>query len=207
LRDARGNSIYYAHLERQAVSTGQHVSAGEILGFVGNTGNAITTPPHLHFGVYRRGEGPLDPYWFVHHARGELARLSADTALLGDWARTANERTMLRRAPNPRAESLFVVPRHTALRIVAAIGSWYHVRLPDGATGYVPARLTEPADRPVEMTKLPERAPLLAHPRATASPSDVLAEVTPGESVGVLARFGAYLLVLARGGTAGWVSH
>ena len=62
---SRGQSHYYAHLETQAVSTGARVEAGDVIGYVGNTGNARTTPPHLHFGIYSRGEGPLDPLPFV----------------------------------------------------------------------------------------------------------------------------------------------
>lgn len=48
---------YYAHLDSWApgLSVGQRVAAGEALGTVGNTGNARTTPPHLHFGIYRLG--------------------------------------------------------------------------------------------------------------------------------------------------------
>jgi murein DD-endopeptidase MepM/ murein hydrolase activator NlpD len=56
-----GVSYYYAHLERAAVAPGQHVRAGDVIGFVGNSGNAITTDPHLHFGVYRWGKGAIDP--------------------------------------------------------------------------------------------------------------------------------------------------
>lgn len=61
--------LYYAHLDTQLVRPGDLVLAGEIIGTVGNTGNAITTPPHLHFGVYvrRRGVrgGARDPYPFL----------------------------------------------------------------------------------------------------------------------------------------------
>jgi murein DD-endopeptidase MepM/ murein hydrolase activator NlpD len=49
--------VYYAHLHEQWVEPGDFVTAGEPLGAVGNTGNAITTPPHLHFGVYVRQPG------------------------------------------------------------------------------------------------------------------------------------------------------
>lgn len=66
----RGQSHYYAHLETQAVSAGERVAAGDVIGYVGNSGNARTTPPHLHFGIYRRGEGPLDPLPFVDGATG-----------------------------------------------------------------------------------------------------------------------------------------
>ena len=66
LRDERrGLSLYYAHLDSQLVASGARVDVGDTVGFIGNTGNARTTPPHLHFGIYSRGEGPLDPYPFV----------------------------------------------------------------------------------------------------------------------------------------------
>jgi murein DD-endopeptidase MepM/ murein hydrolase activator NlpD len=62
--------LYYAHLDTQLVERGQFVLAGEPVGTVGNTGNAITTPPHLHFGVYVRQPGmrggAQDPYRFLH---------------------------------------------------------------------------------------------------------------------------------------------
>jgi murein DD-endopeptidase MepM/ murein hydrolase activator NlpD len=70
----RGQSHYYAHLEAQAVSVGERVNAGDVVGYVGNTGNARTTPPHLHFGIYSRGEGPIDPLPFVRGARGPGVR-------------------------------------------------------------------------------------------------------------------------------------
>lgn len=45
---------YYAHLDDWApgLDEGQRVRRGEVLGFVGTTGNAARTPPHLHFGIY-----------------------------------------------------------------------------------------------------------------------------------------------------------
>jgi peptidoglycan LD-endopeptidase LytH len=54
---------YYAHLSAFAdgLSVGQEVLRGEILGYVGNTGNARTTPPHVHLGVYSPS-GPVNPY-------------------------------------------------------------------------------------------------------------------------------------------------
>ena len=61
--------LYYAHLDAQLVEVGQFVRRGDVIGKVGNTGNAATTPPHLHFGVYvrqpgRRG-GATDPVSFL----------------------------------------------------------------------------------------------------------------------------------------------
>jgi len=62
---SRGLTQYYAHLQEQAVRPGQFVTAGDTLGTVGNTGNARTTSPHLHFGIYAAGRGALDPAPFI----------------------------------------------------------------------------------------------------------------------------------------------
>ena len=57
-----GRIYYYAHLDRYApdLATGQTVAAGDVLGYVGTTGNARGTPPHLHFGVYT-ATGAINP--------------------------------------------------------------------------------------------------------------------------------------------------
>ncbi|MES2759942.1 MAG: M23 family metallopeptidase [Pseudomonadota bacterium] len=53
---------YYAHLDRYSdVEAGMRIEAGRVLGYVGNTGNAQGTPPHLHYGVYDIG-GAINPY-------------------------------------------------------------------------------------------------------------------------------------------------
>ena len=62
--DAAAVSLYYAHLDRQLVAPGDRVAVGDTLGTVGNTGNAASTAPHLHFGVYGAG-GAVDPEPFV----------------------------------------------------------------------------------------------------------------------------------------------
>ena len=58
-----GDSFYYAHLDGYAsgVTSGMSVSAGQLIGYVGNTGNARTTPPHLHLGMYGSQSDPDDP--------------------------------------------------------------------------------------------------------------------------------------------------
>ena len=54
---------YYAHLDQvdPNLAEGQIIYSGTIIGTVGNTGNAIDTPPHLHFGIYTLG-GAINPY-------------------------------------------------------------------------------------------------------------------------------------------------
>lgn len=59
----QGVSFYYAHLDRWApgLYEGMEVKQGDTLGYVGNTGNALSTPPHLHFSVLD-GEEALNPF-------------------------------------------------------------------------------------------------------------------------------------------------
>jgi murein DD-endopeptidase MepM/ murein hydrolase activator NlpD len=59
---AGGRSYYYAHLDSYAegLSVGDYVTPETVLGYVGTTGNAAGTAPHLHFGVYTPG-GAIDP--------------------------------------------------------------------------------------------------------------------------------------------------
>jgi murein DD-endopeptidase MepM/ murein hydrolase activator NlpD len=54
-----GRIYYYAHLDEYApgLNVGDPVTTRTVLGFVGTTGNARGTPPHLHFGVYTFGFG------------------------------------------------------------------------------------------------------------------------------------------------------
>src|SRR6266542_1927319 len=69
LRDLAGNEFYYAHLSAfaPAAVNGARVSAGDVIGFVGNTGDAENTPYHLHFEIHPasmlvQGEdGVIDP--------------------------------------------------------------------------------------------------------------------------------------------------
>ena len=66
LRDTkRGLSLYYAHLDSIAPIINYKIIAGDTLGFVGNTGNARTTAPHLHFGIYSGYSGAINPYQFI----------------------------------------------------------------------------------------------------------------------------------------------
>jgi murein DD-endopeptidase MepM/ murein hydrolase activator NlpD len=60
-------TAYYAHLDKKLVREGQRVRKGQVIGTVGNTGNARTTPPHLHFGV-KQGKGWVNPLPLVKNS-------------------------------------------------------------------------------------------------------------------------------------------
>jgi murein DD-endopeptidase MepM/ murein hydrolase activator NlpD len=66
--DAYSWSAYYAHLDKQKVHAGQYVHKGQVIGTVGNTGNARYTPSHLHFGIYTN-KGAVNPFPYVKKSR------------------------------------------------------------------------------------------------------------------------------------------
>jgi len=57
-----GRVYYYAHLDSYArgIHIGDRVTTRTVLGYVGSTGNAQGTPPHLHFGIYT-SSGAINP--------------------------------------------------------------------------------------------------------------------------------------------------
>jgi murein DD-endopeptidase MepM/ murein hydrolase activator NlpD len=89
LKTERGDAFFYAHLSAfgpEAVS-GRKVKAGTLLGFVGNTGDAEPTPPHVHFEIHPGDKKAIDPQailtaWQAHGevpTGGWLARYGNDT--------------------------------------------------------------------------------------------------------------------------------
>jgi murein DD-endopeptidase MepM/ murein hydrolase activator NlpD len=76
---AGGRTYYYAHLDAYAphLAQGDFVTTETLLGFVGTTGNAAGTPPHLHFGVYQTG-GALNPLPLLND-RAKLKKLAVES--------------------------------------------------------------------------------------------------------------------------------
>ena len=68
----RGWTAYYAHLDKQLVKPGQRVRKGQVIGTVGNTGNARHMPSHLHFGI-EQGRGWVNPLPYVKHSKKIVA--------------------------------------------------------------------------------------------------------------------------------------
>jgi murein DD-endopeptidase MepM/ murein hydrolase activator NlpD len=201
LRDAgRSQSVYYAHLEEQLVAEGDRVAPGDTLGLVGNSGNARTTPPHLHFGIYRRGTGPVNPFPFVrprpHHA--------TDPALAGavrTTRRVSADSALLRAGPDAGAEPVGRLDREAPVTVAAALGGWLRVVVGDGRRGYLEASATGHA-APLREAALDGPTPLVDRP----GPEGVeVARLETGDRVEVLGRLGEHLYVRA-GNREAWLA-
>lgn len=198
LRDERrGTNQYYAHLDSQLVVRGQRVRAGDTLGLVGNTGNARTTPPHLHFGLYVRRGGPIDPWDHLRMPTQDPGRLVADSTLLGRWVRTGRGPII---AASASAGEVTLEP-HTVVRVLGASGRDLRAELPDGRSILLRGRL-ETLDTPIDEAVVAAGSPIFSAPRLGAVPA--ASHDRPG-SLPVVGRFADYLLVRPTSGPQAWI--
>ena len=198
---AHGEHLYYAHLDKQLVRPGQRVRAGDTLGLVGNTGNARTTAPHLHFGIYRSGQGAVDPLPFVQRAatapapqtgpdrRSEFVRLRSATAL----------RPTPAPVNSPRYITLF---KQLPLLVLGQQGPALRVQTPAGQIGYVSIKAVVGASAvPLRRLLLPAALELRHGPTASAPARGALAART---AVAVLGEANGFSLLRGPQGQLGW---
>ena len=197
--DKKDYTLYYAHLDSQVVVDGQSVVVGDTLGLLGNTGNARTTAPHLHFGIYTFG-GAINPLPFINPDYPTVPGIRTDVSATGKNLRTAGKQNKIYHMPDANSEVTMELPRATLLEVEAATGDFYRVRIPDGRRGYIRGSATQSLS-PIRSISISSTLPLLFEPE-TLSPSKLL--LKSGDLVKVLAEFKSFSYVVTKDSLTGW---
>lgn len=201
MRDSkRGHTYYFAHLDSQLVTPGKRVVQGDTLGLVGNTGNARTTPPHLHFGIYQRGS--KDPINYIRQMETLLERVSLDTTFQAQVFKVATSRLNMRRGPGQRHEVGRVLAKNNYVKVVGQSGEWYRITLPDNASGFVAKKLVVRAEE-AEEAMITKASALLSAIHEEAVPVAYLPDSTEVE---FLADYQDFNFVKTEDGRVGWIS-
>lgn len=129
---------YYAHLDGWNVYEDQMVWRGDTIGYVGNTGNAKNTPPHLHFGIYKNGKA-VDPKPFIWQTTIPENSIQLKHT---SKARATGVAANLRELPNSTADILQDLKRQEVL-ILGNCGNWYQVRTTSGMSGFAHQSILE----------------------------------------------------------------
>jgi murein DD-endopeptidase MepM/ murein hydrolase activator NlpD len=195
---ARGRTFYYAHLQRAALDRTTLVRSGDILGFVGNTGNARTTAPHLHFGIYARGA--IDPLPFIAEDDDTPPPPAVDLRL-GTLARIRAARSPLRAGAAGDAPTATTLTRGTVVTLLGAAGGSWRVQLPEQSIGYVARQALSAADAPLSRRTLAAGLQVREQPSESAPAVHVLPEPAQVEVFGT---FGGFELVRSPR-AIGWV--
>lgn len=140
LRDGLfGKSIYYAHLDSIAVVRGKRVKIGDTLGFVGNTGNAKTTKPHLHFGIYK-SHGAINPLSFIK--KTEIQRPQKPSFV--QKAVSLQNRATIYKGPAAVFEQFGSLKKNDTLLVLGKSQKWFHIQTSDGLKGFVKEGVIKP---------------------------------------------------------------
>jgi len=197
--DNKDYTLYYAHLDQQLVQAGQIVKTGDTIGLIGNTGNARTTSPHLHFGIYTNS-GAIDPLPFVNRITKMPEKIRAPVSNIGNGVRSnKSARLLMQPLINSQALTLEI---NTLLKVEAATEGWYKVSLPKGEKGFVASSAVASISSPVRKVSLKTAQPLLDEPDSFAAKKAIL---SAGNPVNILARYKAFYYVKFDNKEEGWI--
>ena len=199
--DNKDFTLYYAHLDKQLVQDGQTVKTGDTVGLVGNTGNARTTVPHLHFGIYTNS-GAIDPLAFVNRVTKMPEKIIAPLTNLGKWIR-ASKKTELFAEPAINAPKVLNLETSTLLKADAATAGWYKVSLPGGEKGFVAGSAVSSIASPLRKISLKAEQLLLDAPESFAARITALHS---GEMINIFGTYNDFYYVRNSDATEGWIT-
>ena len=143
LDNKRNQSLYYAHLDSIHPVSGK-VKTGDTLGYVGNTGNARTTPPHLHFGIYKSYRGAIDPLKFVFQTPKLEIEESAEKLFPRKLLITSSKANLRNRPDTRNSKVLKILSANDTLNFLGKSKDWYHVRTFEDKAVFIHQSLVSP---------------------------------------------------------------
>ncbi|MFC2158850.1 peptidoglycan DD-metalloendopeptidase family protein [Acidobacteriota bacterium] len=194
--------IYFAHLQKIDVEPFTNVEAGQQIGTVGNTGNARTTPPHLHFAIYYQGQGAVDPFLFIDPLKDTPAPIKADLAHMGQWIRSLEPSIPLKSSLLQQAKSKLTLEKGSIMQVLAASSDQYRVQLPDGITGYVKSVSTESTDEALMNLLAQSSQSVTEAPEFGAGTKE---EIQSGDELLILGKYAGHWFVQTLRGQTGWM--
>ena len=192
-------TLYYAHLEDTFVTAGTWVDRGTPIGTVGNSGNAISTPPHLHFGLYQRFKGPLDPLPLTGPVQRPSVLMSSGHRW-PVWVSINRESVNVRAGPGTEFTVMATVGRGELVQVEAATAGWLRVRTGNGETGFLSAALVGALQGQTLMVV--EESKVQASPENSSA---TLVTLQGQENISLLGRFGPARYVETDTGLRGWI--
>jgi peptidoglycan LD-endopeptidase LytH len=187
-------SLYYAHLDEQLVTDGQEVKAGDTIGLVGNTGNARSTPPHLHFGIYALG-GAIDPLPFVDPVIKRPSPLAESIGAYKEELRTSAAIKL------DQGNRVYQLKANTIVQPIAIGSKNLRIMLPDSSFASIPLSKVEKAGR-IKSSNLKDSTFIYEGPGLTSVRKVML---HAGDHVSVWGYFEEFAYIKTEAGTNGWI--
>jgi murein DD-endopeptidase MepM/ murein hydrolase activator NlpD len=194
-------TLYYAHLDLQIATEGQQVNIGDTLGLIGNTGNARTTAPHLHFGIYT-SSGAVDPLPFVDKTVKPFPNITTALSALNSTMRS-NSNTTLYQSNRTNSTVVSSIKKGTVLHIDASNTSWYKAELPDGTVGFIQGKAVTSTSKALRQVRIkPKQIQVFDQPDSLAA---VKLNLQPNTLVNLLGSFNNYQLISGPDQQTGWI--
>ncbi len=197
--EKRDLSIYYAHLQDVLVQEDEYVLRGDTIGTIGNSGNAKTTSPHLHFGIYQNGA--VDPYAYVVSPRTKPTAILSDTSIISDHMRVSGldwgNRNIYSRTMKP------VMQNDDYCLVVGATSTYYKVQDAKGEITYVFYDNIDNLDRPLKRLSVHNDTPLLIAADKSSAYSKMLTSI---DEIKILAYYNGYSYCELPDKRQGWLA-
>jgi len=192
--------LYFAHLQDVHVSEYQSLKRGDTIGTVGNSGNAISTAPHLHFGIYIPGTGPVDPFPYIAYYDTLPGEITGHIPLNQTWR--TNAAVMMHFFIRGTGDMDTLLPKYTPVSIMGRTPDYFRVALPNRLQAQIPAHCIEELRTIEKITAGELTLPVFESPYAQVIKQDALHRADTCHILGI---FNHSYYIQINGNRTGWI--